>query len=214
MSLPGFGYQTLRNLGIAVAAIGLLAMAVAVETHVFNPNFDAPGVNAVRLASDGTAVEGATLNVVRKNDVTTLAFTTSGLPANHIVVLEAQIFNEPTKCTHGSGSVRCGVDDLSDPEVKGSVVFVSGVWLRTSTMATLKGELKTDDASRAVLGEGLTNPHGADLRLVLVDHGAPVSEFAQAQLTTLAGGCTNAPPGYGTPGPIACKELQVGIDQK
>ena len=214
LSLPSLGYQTIRNAVVVAVAIGLLAMAVAVETHVFNPNFDAPGVNTVRLVSDGAVVEGASLNVVRRNDLTTVAFTTSGLPANHIVVLEAQIFNEPTNCKHGSGAVRCGVDDLADPEVKGSVVFLAGVWLRTSTTATLKGQLKTDDASHAVLGDGLANPHGADLRLVLVDHGAPLSQFTQAQLTTLAGGCSDAPPGYGTVGPIACTDLQVGVDQK
>lgn len=63
-------------------------------------------------------------------------------------------------------------------------------------------------------GEGLTNPMGADIHLIVRDHGPIIPELLHEQISTFGGGCINAPPGTGKPGPNTCEDLQFSVHEK
>ena len=67
---------------------------------------------------------------------------------------------------------------------------------------------------------GLTNPTGAEIHLVINDHGEFIPEMASTMLNTYRGGCTDEslPPPFpdtakadGEAGPNACALIQVAI---
>ena len=206
-------YRIFRNALIALFAAALLAGAVAIETRIFDPNQGDHRTSGVRLVSDGSEVSGASSMMQRSNEGIDLTVSTSGLPAGHVIVLKALIFNQPRSCKHGSAGLRCGADDMGDPDVKGSVVFVKGFVLRQTGTVNLTGHIAADDKSRASVGDGLTNPHGADVHLVVVDHGPPITGLYNDQLSTIGGGCKDAPPGGGAPGSNTCADLQVAANE-
>ena len=71
-----------------------------------------------------------------------------------------------------------------------------------------------------IAGRGLENPLGADVHLVLNDHGPVLTEFMSEMIHTYRAGCTDAslPPIFpasakadGTPGPNTCRLWQVAV---
>ena len=66
---------------------------------------------------------------------------------------------------------------------------------------------------RRIEGPGLTNPLGADVHLVLRDHGPVQSGNFVDQLSTYGGGCTEAPDGTGTLGDFVCTQPQFAVHE-
>jgi hypothetical protein len=112
-------------------------------------------------------VPGASSTLVRTANGIDISLQTSGLPAGHAVTLWALIFNNPSMC--GSGGCDESRGDLGIPGVQGSVQHVAGhVVGSTSTFA---GRLAVGDAADAAFGPGLLNPFGAQIHLIVRDHG-------------------------------------------
>ena len=207
-------YRLVRNTAVAAVAVALIAGAIAIGTRWWTPAFTFPGVASVVALPGGAPVAGGSSKVVRTNDDVTVTLTTTGLPEGHVVVLRALIFNEPGSCRHPSALARCGAEDLSNAEAQPSVVFVSGLAVRASSGGAFKGVLKIGDASRAVLGHGLTNPHAADLQFVLADKGPLAPGMYADMVGSISGGCADAQPGWGKVGPNTCRDIQVAVHQK
>jgi hypothetical protein len=201
---------------IAVLAAALIASVTAIWMGVAERRRGDERIRPVRLVSDGSAVPHASSMLTRSARGADFTFSTSGLPAGHVVTWKAVIFNKPEQCTHGVGRLRCGGDDLSNPEVEGSVVYVTSLFLpRYVPVDNVQGHLAADDKSRALIGNGLTNPQGADVHLVVVDRGPPIQGPLYGEmLSTLGAGCNNAPPGWGTPGPNTCVDIQISAHEQ
>ncbi len=206
-------YRLVRNGLIALFGAALLAGVVAIETHIFDPGTSDHRFSDVRLVSDGSAVSGATSTFERTNEGIDFVLNTSGLPAGHVIIVKALIFNQPRGCAHGASGRRCGAEDIGAPGVQGAIVFAKGFVFRQTGAVNITGHIGTDDKPRALVGDGLTNPHGADVHLVVVDHGPPITGLYNDQLSTIGGGCKDAPPGGGAPGANTCADLQVAVNE-
>jgi len=206
-------YRLVRNGLIALFGVALLAGAVAIETHIFDPGTNDHRSSDVHLVSDGSTVSGATSTFERTNEGIDFVLNTSGLPAGHVVIVKALIFNQPGNCTHGASGRRCGADDIGAAGVDGSIMFAKGFVLRQTGAVNLSGHIAASDKTHALVGDGLTNPHGADVHLVVVDHGPPITGLYNDQLSTIGGGCKDAPPGGGAPGANTCADLQVAANE-
>jgi hypothetical protein len=79
----------------------------------------------------------------------------------------ALIFNNPSAC--GSGGCDESRGDLGVPGVQGSVEHVAGHVVGTT--GTFAGHLAVGDAADAITGPGLLNPFGAEIHLIVRDHG-------------------------------------------
>jgi hypothetical protein len=190
---------------VVVAAVGVAAVAIGAGVwQRFHP--DVP-LGAVRLVSNGAQASGASSLLTRDDDGIDYDMHVARLPSGHVMTLRAEIFNHPDKCTHGSKPLYCGQADLTDPGVEGSVVFLASNYLRGTTAATFTGRLNAGDASHAISGGGLTNPRGAAVHLIVMDHGEALPGTYRDQLSTVGAGCAHPPAGGDTPGPIECVDL-------
>jgi hypothetical protein len=102
------------------------------------------------------------------------------------------VFNNPSACVDG-----CGVDDLSRPAVRASVVyaagFVTGVTDMTNVTARLKAgalpsNLDVEQGAGLEPGNGL----GAEVHLVIRTHGGTVPGLVNQQISSFNGGCNAA----------------------
>jgi hypothetical protein len=112
-------------------------------------------------------VPGASSTHVRTSNGIGISLQTSNLPAGHAVTLWALIFNNPSAC--GSGGCDESRGDLNIPEVMGSVQHVAGHVVETR--GTFAGHLTLGDAAHTARGPGLLNPFGAEIHLIVRDHG-------------------------------------------
>jgi hypothetical protein len=135
------------------------------------------------------------------------------LPIGHVMTLRGEIFNHPRNCTHGVAPLQCGDQDLADPAVGGSVIFLESSYLRATDAATFFGHLLANDTRRALFGDGLTDPRRAAVHLVVMDHGPALPDVFHDQVTTLGAGCNEPAPGAGTPGPNTCTDLQYSAHE-
>jgi hypothetical protein len=167
-------------------------------------------------AWEGQSIPGATASYRAYGDGFSATLDTSGLQPGHAVTMWVVVFNNPELCTNGVGGLRCGEGDLiifdGDPAIEGTVMDGGGHIVGPDGKGNF-GTYKApgDNSGVVVAGPGLTNPLGADVHLVVRDHG-PVQEglFAE-QVSTFGGGCTEAPEGTGTLGDFACYDAQFSF---
>lgn len=204
----GAGYRIFHgSMALVVLAAAIIA-AAAIGAGVWERVKPDESLSSVRLVADGSKVPGASSMLTRSDGGIDFTLRSSGLPAGHVMTLRGEIFNHPEKCGHGSGSMRCGAGDLADPAVGGSVVFLAGSYLRGTDAVSFAGHLDAGDASHALSGEGLTDPRGAAMHLIVMDQGPALQGVYRDQLTTVGAGCAHPPAGGGAPGPNNCADLQ------
>jgi len=112
-------------------------------------------------------VPGASSTLVRTGNGINISLQTSGLPEGHAVTMWALVFNNPGACPAGGCDESRG--DLNLAEVQGSVQHIAGHVVGSS--ATFAGHLAVGDAASAARGPGLLNPFGAEIHLIVRDHG-------------------------------------------
>jgi hypothetical protein len=153
-----------RILG-ALVLIGLLSVVLVSRASA------ATQTTSLVTTFDGTVVGSSTLTRTAK--AISLDLHTSGLPAGDAVTIWWMVFNHPEACTSGatSGGPRCGMADMGNPAADLSVLYAAGHVIDDSGVADFGGKLAIDDADGAIMGSGLHDPAGADVTLVVHDHG-------------------------------------------
>jgi hypothetical protein len=116
---------------------------------------------------DGKVAGSSTLT--RTGSGISVDLHTTGLEAGHAVTVWWMVFNHPEACI--SGSPRCGMADMANPAADLSVLYAAGHVTDDSGTADFGGRLAVDDAQGAIMGAGLHDPAGADVTLVVRDHG-------------------------------------------
>jgi hypothetical protein len=213
IAAPNATYRVFHYSMIAVVVSAILVCVVATGIGVRQHFQSDPNVTSVRGIADGVAVSGGSLHVTRADDGVDFSLTSSRLPRGHVVTVRAMVFNHPEHCAHGERQLRCGEADLVTPGVDGSLVLIGAQWLRNTDKARFEGTLSTKDETKKVVGDGLTNPQGANITFVILDHGEPDASRYSEQLQTFRGACTQ--PANGEPGgPVACADLQYAASER
>jgi hypothetical protein len=112
-------------------------------------------------------IPGASSTLIRRPNGINVTLQTTGLPAGHAVTVWALIFNNPSACPAGGCHEMNG--DLNIPEVQGSVYHVTGHIVGST--GSFAGSVPVGDATNAFRGPGLLNPFGAEIHLIVRDHG-------------------------------------------
>ena len=241
--------MTLRSWTAPALAMAMLASTGCTEA-VIAPGADAPpqiqAVTALAQAERSTSlvytfpggpdqvlIDGASASIVRTMNGVNLKMQTNSLMPGHAYTLWVVIFNDPDACA----TAPCSPNDLFNPDAKPDMVYGAGVVASGSGTATLAGRTIVGDVSRSVqaptglLSNGLLDPYGAEIHLVVHDHGPVIPEFMPDMIQSLAGGCTD--PGipeqgaaspwndyalspmyggeFGRLGPNACLSIQFSI---
>jgi hypothetical protein len=202
---------------VALAAVGLAALpagaapaevettAVAWHAQSGNPMGTPVGVDAVA-------------KLVRTANGISYSLQTTGLRAGHAYTLWVVVINNPSACTASPCSPQ---DILLTPATNSTVTYGTGHVVGADGQAGFGGHVKTGPLPEGwIAGRGLENPMGADIHLVLNDHGEALTDFMPEMIKTYRAGCTDAslPPIFpasakadGTPGPNTCRLWQVAV---
>lgn len=122
-------------------------------------------------ATSPTAVAGASSTISTTKAGATMTLHTSLLAPGDAVTVWWVVFNNPAACIGGHFGFHCGPADLSRAVAQPSVLYAAGHLIGGSGTGDYGARLKTGDTSGALFGAGLTNPTGADIHLVVRDHG-------------------------------------------
>ena len=202
---------------LALAAVGIAAVpaggapAEIATTAVF---WHAQSGNVM-----GTPVgDGAEAKLVRTENGISYSLQTTGLRAGHAYTVWVVVINNPSACTASPCSPP---DILLSSATNSTVVYGTGHVVGDSGNAGFGGHVKTGPLPEGwIAGRGLENPLGADIHLVLNDHGPVLTEFMSEMIHTYRAGCTDAslPPIFppsakadGTPGPNTCRLWQAAV---
>lgn len=161
---------------------------------------------------------GAEAQLVRRDDGISYSLRTNSLRAGHAVTLWVVVVNNPAACANDP----CAAPDiLLNPATNAQVTYGTGHVVGGSGVAGLAGHLDRGPLPDGWLaGRGLHDPRGAEIHLVLNDHGPLLPAFMPEMIQTYRAGCTDAslPPIFpasakadGTPGPNDCRLWQVAI---
>jgi len=210
-STPQQEFRSFRYGVIAALAGALVVVAIAGGFGLRDYFSTDPTLDRIYLASGNTAA-GGSLRVNRSSEDASYRLTVSGLPSGHVITVRAMIFNQPARCSQPQAGARCGEADLADAATDSSVVLAGAIWLRNMTGTTFEGTLSSKAPLTLLSGGGLTNPRGADIVFVVMDHGAPISGRYAEQLQTFRGGCTDPAPGEQA-GPVDCADLQYAVSE-
>ncbi len=203
--------------GIALAALALAALPAGAapaqisSTPVF---WHAQSGNVM-----GTPVgDGAEAQLVRTANGISYSLQTSGLRPGHAYTVWVVVINNPAACA----ATPCSpVDILQTPATNATVTYGTGHVVGASGRAGFGGHLRTGPIAGGWLpGIALENPYGADIHLVLNDHGEVLPDYLPEMIQTYRAGCTDAslPPIFpasakadGTPGPNTCRLWQAAV---
>lgn len=162
---------------------------------------------------DGAA--GATL--VRRSDGVSFNLRTTGLRPGHAYTIWFVVLNNPAACN----ATPCSAQDiLQNPATDAQVTYGAGHVVGTSGRGGFAGSFRVGGIDGWLPGGRLVNPLGAEIQLVINDHGPKLSAFMPGMIQTYRAGCTDASlPGIfpasakadGDPGPNACQLYQVAV---
>ena len=127
-----------------------------------------------------------------------MTLRTSGLKPGYAVTVWWVFFNNPSPC-HGDAfgplpkTLRCGVSDLKNPAVKGSVQFAAGAVANAHGNASFTASLavgtKTTCAGPPFPCHGLLSATRSEIVLLVRSHGPVTSKLKAEETSTYNGGC-------------------------
>lgn len=196
------------SLTAAVAAAG----AAASETGV--------GVSwHAQMAPTSDPVDGAWAHLVRTANGISYSLHATELRPGHAYTLWQVVLNNPAACATHPCTAR---DVFLNPDAGGQVSYAAGHVVGQRGQATFAGSQRVGTVVGGWLDDrGLVNPLGAEVHLVLNDHGPGLAEFMSGMIRTYRGGCSDASPfpaifpptalADGEVGPNTCRLTQVAI---
>lgn len=159
--------------------------------------------------------------LVRTDNGLAMTIRTSGLEPGHAYTVWWVVFNNPEECiTDPEGDVKCGEADIlaelmGESGAAPTVAPAAGNVAGGSGKARFGAFLRVGDDRDVLVGGPLTNPRGAEIHLVVRDHGPLNPAWLPDQIQTFGGGCDQEhesyPPvfrGEGVPGDFVCVEPQ------
>lgn len=165
----------------------------------------------------GAVGGGAAATLVRRSDGVSFDLRTSGLRPGHAYTVWFVVLNNPAAC-----SVRpCNAHDiLLNAATDAQVTYGAGHVVGGSGRGGFAGSFQVGAIDGWLTGGRFVNPLGAEIQLVVNDHGPKLSAFMPGMIQTYRAGCTDVSlPGIfpasakadGAPGPNACQLYQVAV---
>jgi hypothetical protein len=163
---------------------------------------------------------GPEAQLVRTGNGISYSLRTDRLRAGHAYTVWVVVVNDPQECA----ATPCSPQDLIlNPQTNAQVTFGTGHVVGGSGEAGFGGALRRGPIPAGWNpDQGLDDPLGAEVHLVLNDHGQKLPAYMPEMIHTYRAGCTDAslPPIFppsakadGTPGPNTCRLWQLAVFQ-
>ena len=146
-------------------------------------------VSDMQWLSDGLILREGRSTLVRRNGGIRMNMYTSELKHGDAVSVWWVVFNHPENCTHGTMGERCGEGDIGADGVNASIIYADGHVVRHTGRVIFNSMLISDRMKGVVYGNGLFNPTGADVHLIVRDHGKVIPGMMREMIRTFDGGC-------------------------
>ena len=155
----------------------------------------------VFATTNGEALPNAFSKMIHTSDKIVSFIHSSHLKPNSTYTIWMMVFKNPQNCSQGvcdendifdgSGNLLVNADGTFGTQgVDVSVLWVDGKVSSKEGAANFFFEVHSENAPGEVLfGPGLTDPFGAEIQLVIRDHGPEIPGLLQEQLNSYAGGC-------------------------
>lgn len=166
-------------------------------------------------------VPGALATLERSSSGVEVEVRTTELEPGHTYTLWWAVVNAPEACE--AHPEPCGAPDVLDnPETESQVAYGAGQVVDDGR-ATFTARLDAGPIPEGWFdGVGLADPLGAEVHVILNDHGPELTEHMPEMVRTYRGGCTDEslPEAFpetaladGTPGPNTCRLWQSAVFQ-
>ena len=198
---------------IAIASVSALSLGQDVTEPV---HMTTGVVQTHPSQGDVTVVEGASATLFTTEDGATMIYHTPGLEPNHVYTAWVVIMNDPEAC---ETSPCTATDIIAGTEATQSeVVYGDGIIADADGVGNFAGHVRVGDVPGGWMGHGYTNAQGAEILVVINDHGLLIPERAANMINSYRGGCTDEslPPPFpdtakadGEPGPNTCRLIQA-----
>lgn len=206
-----------------IGLIGILLVALpAMTASAAGPPAQHTTATVTTHPSQGEVEEinGAAAKL-RANDAgITATLRTHQLELGHPHTMWVVIINRPDLCE----TIPCtGADILERTDVVEANIVYGGGRVVHSHTEPFMAHVPVGEVEGGWFDTEFTNPRGAEVHLVLMDHGPLIPDLAREMTSTLRAGCTDesVPAAYpevafadGTPGPNTCRLVQVAIFQQ
>lgn len=150
------------------------------------------------LVGDPVLVDGASARLQRLDTGLVTRTDSAELTPGHVETLWWVIFNNPEECA----TAPCGLGDLFDPAVEAACLAADGAIAGGNGRASFQDRLAIGDVRDSCLpwfggtDHGLIDPHGAEVHLMVHDHGPVQPGLVPEMRSTFAGGCDFDDPDY------------------
>lgn len=163
-------------------------------------------------------VAGAEASLVRNANGISFRLSTNSLTPGNAYTLWLVVVNNPSACN----ATPCAAPELfSNLATDAQVRFAAGHVAGGSGNGTFAGSVKEGPLSGWLADGSLESSMGAEVHLVINDHGPMLPEFMPGMIHTYRGGCSNSspfPPFFpataladGEVGPNTCRLYQAAI---
>jgi hypothetical protein len=167
---------------------------------------------------DVQSVEGAQATLFTTEAGATMTFRTDLLEDGHVYTAWWVIVNNPEACS----AVPCPTGEVlgTSELVQAEITQADGILVSEEGVMEFAGFLAVGDVNEAWFGNGFTNPMGAEIHIVINDHGLLIPDMTDTMLNTYRGGCQDEglPPPFpptaisdGEPGPNTCRLVQLAV---
>ena len=215
----------MKTRGISVIVLILLVGIVSAwSAHIAMAQSGQQTTTIVRThPSQGDVVEvaGSSATLTTTENGASVEVNTAQLEPGNVYTIWWVVVNRPEMCATSPCTAR---DFLGNTEaVATEATYGAGQIVDDSGNATFTAELSVGDVPNPWFGNGFTNPLGAEIQIVVNDHGPLIPEMADNMLNTYRGGCTDSSlPGPfpdtaksdGDPGPNSCRLVQAAVFQQ
>ena len=204
----------------AVAALATITVGASGEASQNRVTQDAAVNWHPQSGNAGAVGDNAQAKLVRSSDGIRYRFDTTNLVAGNAYTLWVVVINDPSACD----TTPCAVTQImGDPAVDGQVTWGGvGKVGRDNGTARFRSRIEAGPLLDGWLQvQGLDDPMGAEIGLVLNDHGPIIRSLRGEMLSTYRAGCADTspfPPFFpataladGTPGPNTCRLSQLAV---
>ena len=213
--------KTLFRSSSLVAAIAVIPLCVSLAAQAHSPEAayvyqrdveTHPSQGEVRV------VKGAKAMLMTTKAGAFVSVATQELTAGNAYTLWWVVINKPAVCE----TSPCKPPDVLQRSdiTRADVGYADGVVVGKDGTGRFASHLPVGPLRQAWFGTGLDNPQGAEIHLVINDHGPLIPDMADTMLNTYRGGCQDEglPPPFpptaisdGEPGPNTCRLVQVAV---
>jgi hypothetical protein len=211
----------LRHIRVAAPiAAAILLIALTANGSSGAASYQQVAMNWHAQSGTGPVGDGALARLYRSEDGVSFQIQARSLKPGNAYTVWFVVVNNPGAC---DPSPCTAPDIIHNPATSGQVVWGGGGVAGANGTLGFGGGFTTGEIHKGwIRARGLTNPMGAEIHLVINDHGPVIASQMPAMLLTYRAGCTDAslpavfPPSAkadGAPGPNTCRLYQTAVFQ-